>query len=151
MSTADIQPEIEQPEDDDITEMAQADFNMSMATARFLKTLYVFIDDNRDAFGFPIGCETIPYLYVTDDLFGKFLHLVKMCMDHEVGIDDENMESLLQNLLDSYQENDGDTGFTHSQPASTVQSLLDGFRARHDDQPHTHGHGCGCGHGHGTA
>jgi hypothetical protein len=115
---------------DEITEMANANFDMTKATARYLKTLYVFIDDNRDEFGYPEGCETIPYLYVSDDLFGKFIHLIKLCMDHEVGIDDENMESLLQNLLDSYDENDGDTGFTHSQPASTVESLLTGFRAR---------------------
>lgn len=133
---------------DEIAVMAEADFNMSLATARFLKTLYMIINVCRDEFGFPVGCENIPYLYVSNDLFGKFIHLIKLCMDNEVGIDDENMESLLQNLLDSYQESEEDTGFTHSQPASTVESLLAGFKARHaNDHAHEHGHGCGCGHG----
>lgn len=110
--------------------------NPTTITETYINTIYTFIRDNRDAFGLPMGTTSFPYLFVTNDLFGKLTGLMQLIDEHMSTISPilsmpqyENLPIDLTLLLIATYEDDANdasnaTGFWHSQNVVKAQELL---------------------------
>lgn len=89
---------------------------------RFRNRVYKHVIRHRDLFGYPKGCKSGPYMFVSNDLSGIFLEFVKLLEKHkdaeelqDVRLDFLNVVNL---LLRSYDDADkcsnGCCGYWHS-------------------------------------
>lgn len=59
----------------------------------YLRKLYRYIIDHREELGYPIGTNLIPYLFLTNDYYHKYLGFIRMCADAKYDLDaDTNMD-----------------------------------------------------------
>ena len=115
--------------------------NPTTKTEEYLNAIYTFIRDHRDALGLQKGKNSFPYLYVSNDLFGKFTGLVQLIGQHP------DVKTVLQQpanadlfyrlatlLVATYGEENHEKGcsgsssccgFYHSQPISVAQEILE--------------------------
>ena len=80
---------------DDIMESSIVE-NPHNNAQRFRNRVFEHVVKNRDAFGYPKGCNEGPYMFCSNDLSGIFFELVKMTQKHR---DDPGIKEIGKDLL----------------------------------------------------
>lgn len=80
------------------------DIDITSKTDEYLVKLYTLIKENRDALGCPIGSTSFPYLFVTNDLWGKFAQTIQLFDKQKLQVAPSTLLELLKCLLESFDE-----------------------------------------------
>jgi hypothetical protein len=78
--------------------------NPSTKTDVYLHKLYTYIKNNRDELGYPYGTTVTPYLYVSNDLSGKYFQTLKMFIDNKLQFNVQTFLDILNSLIETYEE-----------------------------------------------
>lgn len=107
---------------------------------RFRNRVYKHVIKHRDLFGYPKGCGSGPYIFVSSDLSGIFMGLLDMIKKLENGGKDVpdialDLPNILKLLIRRYDDvekgkcDHGCCGFYHSIDKDTFMSVQDAFKA----------------------
>jgi hypothetical protein len=102
--------------------------NPSTKTDVYLHKLYTCINNNRDELGYPYGSKVTPYLFVTNDLSGKYFQTLKMFIDKKLQFNVETFLDILKSLIETYEEHgdsQGCCGFSFSHTKEQMMVLYD--------------------------
>lgn len=95
----------------------------------YLRKLYTYIKDNRDELGYPCGTNITPYLYVSNDLCGKYFQMMQLFISKRIQFDVTTCIDILKSLIDTYDhEHNTENGhkccsFYHSKSKEEMQVL----------------------------
>ena len=102
--------------------------NIQTKTDLYLNKLYTWINDNRDVLGYPKNSDSIPYLFVTNDLPGKYFQALNLFIQKKVQFDVPTCLDVLKSLIDTYDEHPEDSdrccAFYFSKTKEEMQTLL---------------------------
>jgi hypothetical protein len=99
-------------------------------TTIFLSKLYTYIKDNRNELGYPCGTNVSPYLYMTNDLCGKYFQMMQLFISKKIQFDVPTFLDILKSLIDSYDDHEHNTGklnccsFYYSKTKEEMQELF---------------------------
>lgn len=85
---------------------------------KFRNEIYKYVISNRDILGYPKGTNTVPYMFMSNDLSGIFIEFMQLLDKykniHKIKV---NLVEILKYLILSYDDtkcNQGCCGFWHS-------------------------------------
>lgn len=107
--------------------------NPITSVEKFCNCIYTHVKNHRDLFGYPVGSENFPYLYVTNDLCGKFVSLLKMVDEHAHDQDElrdimRDVPNMIELLLATYHSDTSNGScscchFWHSMKREDIEKL----------------------------
>lgn len=112
---------------DMIEENAAQVYTPDTATMRMLSMIYKKCAEHRDAIGYPVGSDSCPYFYVTNDLCGKFGICLNTLFEAKVELEPSWIVELARNFVASY--DDEQSGLYHSRSRETAVEMLEKFEA----------------------
>jgi hypothetical protein len=102
--------------------------NPTTKTGVYLQKLYTCIENNRDELGYPHGSKVTPYLFVSNDLSGKYFQTLKMFIDKKLQFNVQTFLDILKSLIETYEEHgdsQGCCGFYFSHTKEQMMVLYD--------------------------
>jgi hypothetical protein len=108
---------------DIIEENAAQVYTPDTATMRLLSMIYKKCAEHRDAIGYPVGSDSGPYFYVTNDLCGKFGMCLNTLFEAKVKLEPSWLVELARNYVGSY--DDEQSGLYHSQSRQSAVEMLE--------------------------
>lgn len=106
--------------------------NPATKTGVYLQKLYTCIKNNRDELGYPYGTQVTPYLFVSNDLSGKYFQTLKMFIDKKIQFNVETFLEILKSLIETYEEHGdprGCCGFYFSHTKEQMIALHDKLKS----------------------
>jgi hypothetical protein len=102
------------------------------ATKRMLSSLYTKFNEHRDELGYPVGSNTTPYFYCSNDLCNKFGSCLELLNDAKIEIDLVWYVELLKDFAGSFDDEHpgGCCALWHSMSKEEVVSLCDNLIAK---------------------
>lgn len=76
----------------------------------YLCKLYTYIKENRNELGYPYGTNEGPYLYITNDLCGKYFQMMQLFINKKIQFDVNTFLDILKSLIESYDDHIHNTG-----------------------------------------
>lgn len=97
-----------------------ADFEPKNASEKLCKKIYGFMIENRGIVG-----DGIPFFVVSNDLVGKYVGFMKLCVDAKCHPNADFINELSALMIQSYERGELTNGLYHSKPKSFLEPLAD--------------------------